>query len=361
MTQLQLTKGYKVVISRLDKPMQAASLRRTAPPQKHAAGAAEGPDRRETMNGMIDGWLAASAARHKRSTHAAYETVADRHIRPALGGCIVSELTADQLADFLMKKAAGGRGEQPLAPSTVGSIITVLRSVLQYAEARGCSVTAWAGLARPRPAIRPVRILTGAEQARLTDFLLENGERERLGVLVCLYTGLRLGEICALKWGDISSDSGTLSVKRTVQRIKSPSPGDGGHKTTMIFDTPKSRSSLRSIPLPSFLLQLLDRQRGEDGAFLLTGTEKFLEPRTLQNHFKTFLARAGVPNVNFHCLRHTFATNCVELGFDPKTLSMILGHADVSVTLNTYVHPSFSKIRACMELLGPGSGPAFSK
>ena len=110
MTQLQLTKGYKVVISRLDKPMQAASLRRTAPPQKHAAGAAEGPDRRETMNRMIDGWLAASAARHKRSTHAAYETVADRHIRPALGGCRVSELTADQLADFLMKKAAGGRG-----------------------------------------------------------------------------------------------------------------------------------------------------------------------------------------------------------------------------------------------------------
>ena len=122
----------------------------------------------------------------------------------------------------------------------------------------------------------------------------------------------------------------------------------------MVFDRPKSQSSLRSIPLPSFLLPSLRRMRRGDACFVLTGTEKLLEPRGMQRRFKQLLRDAGVREVNFHCLRHTFATSCVELGFDPKTVSMILGHADVSVTLNTYVHPSFSKLRSCMEGLGPG-------
>lgn len=361
--QLQLKRKRGVILFRQRTSSRPPANRGPALPPSRGigCGAGEGTGGETTLDRMLDGWLVSSAARHKRSTHAVYETVVNRHIRPHLGNCPLTDLTPERVSVFLREKAAGSEAERPLAPSTLCGIITVLRSVLQYAESQGHSVCAWAGLTRPRAVVRPVCVLTGTEQERLTSFLLRSGTAERLGVLLCLYTGLRLGEICALKWGDISADNQLLTVRRTVQRIRNPSRGADGHKTSMIFDTPKSQSALRSIPLPSFLLPYLERQRREADCFVLTGTEKLLEPRTLQSRFKAILLQAGVRDVNFHCLRHTFATHCVELGFDPKTLSVILGHADVSVTLNTYVHPSTSRIRSCMELLGPDRASGSSR
>ena len=338
MSHLSARKGFAVVLYPYGKPAA-----------RRGPGA---PDM--TVDRAVDGYLAATAARHKRSTHAAYERVAERHIRPALGPYSVSGLTPERPADFLAEKSAGTDGEPALAPSTVCGIITVLRAVLRYAEGRGCAVNAWAGLERPRPVTRPAEVLTWSEQRELAAFLVREEDPIRLGVLLCLYTGLRLGEVCALKWGDLSADGSVLSVRRTVQRIRAQGPGEQVKKTSVVFDRPKSQNALRAIPLPTFLRPRLDRLRGGSGCFLLTGTDKPLEPRVMQNHFKALLRQAGVREVNFHCLRHTFATSCVELGFDPKTVSMILGHADVSVTLNTYVHPSFSKLRSCMEGLGPG-------
>jgi hypothetical protein len=124
-------------------------------------------------------------------------------------------------------------------------------------------------------------------------------------------------------------------------------------KTVLVFDTPKSESSKRSIPLPTFLLENITQFSQKPNCFLLSGDpEQFIKPRTFQNHFKAMLNQAGVRDINFHALRHTFATNCINLGFDVKALSEILGHADVSVTLNTYVHPSITILRSYMERLG---------
>lgn len=299
-------------------------------------------------------YLESGTGQLKRSTVAAYRTVAEKHIIPCFGAWRISQVTDEAVAAFLRRKAAGTAG---LSPSTLCGIVTVLRAVLRHAEANGYP-TAVTLLKRPKLVTRESKVLTEEEQRRLEDFLLTDLTPDRLGILVCLYTGLRLGEICALRWGDIS-DTGLLSVRRTVQRIKtSPADGDdSGRQTQLVFDAPKSSHSIRSIPLPSFLRELLLQHRREDGCFLLTGSAaRFMEPRVCQKRFQAVLRAAGIRSVNFHALRHTFATRCTELGFDPKTLSRVLGHADVNVTLNTYVHPSLSQMRSCMELLDRGGG-----
>ena len=159
-------------------------------------------------------------------------------------------------------------------------------------------------------------------------------------VLLCLYAGLRLGELCALRWTGIDLEGKTLTVNRTVQRIAVP-----GHKTkTILLETaPKSGSSRRTVPLTPELLDILFRLRGEQPHVF--GGKKLLEPRTMQYHFKKILKETGVEGKTFHTLRHTFATNCVENGMDVKSLSELLGHSDVKITLNLYVHPTMDSKR----------------
>ena len=306
------------------------------------------------MNDAITGWLSASRLRQKRSTCSTYQVIADKHIRPAFGNQPVEAITAIQMSEWLQGKLFGTVQTPAIASSTLCSIITVLRGAFRYAEAQGCRIYAWDALCRPKGNSKETDVLTKEEQKQLESFLLCSQNYEKLGVLLCLYTGLRLGEICALKWGDISLDTGNLSVRRTVQRIRNPAADRDikAPKTVLVFDAPKSKRSNRVIPLPSVLLERLTQMACAGDCFVLTGdSQKFLEPRTLQNRFKAMLREAGIRDINFHALRHTFATNCVNLGFDPKTLSEIMGHSDVSVTLNTYVHPSLSQKRSYMELL----------
>lgn len=300
-----------------------------------------------TVAGAAEEWLRRCGEHHKRSTCAAYRALVENHIINELGPLRVSEFTRERAAAYLRAKERSG-----LAPATVCGIITVLRAILRYAEGEGYVVTAWDALRRPRRNARETEVLTWEEQRRLEACLRAQPDRDKLGVLLCLYTGLRLGEVCALRWEDISPE-GVLTVRRTVQRIRNPAAGQPGQsRTIVIFDAPKSAASRRSIPIPSGLLPLLEGFRCPPECAVLTGeAEKFREPRTMQNHFKAFLRQAGVRQVNFHALRHTFATNCVQLGFDPKTLSRILGHSTVGITLDTYVHPSISAMRGLMERL----------
>ena len=194
---------------------------------------------------------------------------------------------------------------------------------------------------------KEMRVLSTEEQQHLVEILMTDMDIYKLGVLVALYTGLRIGELCALKWEDV--DANSIHVRRTAQRLKNKN----GSGTELVLGSPKTKTSNRVIPIPSFLQESIEafRKIAPNVYFLSCKKIDILEPRIMQYKFKQYLQVAGIENATFHTLRHTFATRCVECGFEIKSLSEILGHASVHITLNRYVHSSFSLKQANMELL----------
>lgn len=299
-----------------------------------------------TFSEVLTLWLERTRPRVKGSTYSTYAGAAERHVRPELGGLTPRQLTNERVGKFLASVSA------ELSPATARIICHVLRSALAQGRAMGLRYPADLELSVPGGGGREARLLNPAERRRLEDSLRARTDGAALGLLLCLFTGIRLGELCALRWGDLSPDGTELIIRRTLQRL--PTPG-GASKTALVFGTPKSASSNRRIPLPACLLEDVRRLRGPDEAFLLTGeVGRALEPRLMEARFKTALRQAGLPDVNFHALRHTFATGCIDRGCDPATLARILGHADVSVTLNTYVHPSFEAMRRAIDMNAAG-------
>ena len=192
-----------------------------------------------------------------------------------------------------------------------------------------------------------MRVLSPSEQQSLVQLLTRELDIYKLGVLVSLYMGLRIGELCGLRWSDI--EDGCIKIRRTVQRLRK----EDGSGTELHVGAPKTASSMRTVPIPSFLQPLIEdfRNRAAGEYFLAVHPQDVPEPRAMQYRFKQYLKEAGIESANFHALRHTFATRCVECGFEVKSLSEVLGHANVTVTLNKYVHSSLELKRANMELL----------
>lgn len=309
---------------------------------RHGSAARAVPE--PTFAQLLGRWLNTERLRVKQSTYSTYAGAVRRHITPALGELPIGDVTPERLSEFL-------EARKNFAPATMRLVCHVLRAALDYGGSAGMPVAAPSAIYLPHADRTQARILDADAQRRLEAALREHMDSARLGMLLCLYTGIRLGEICALKWEDVAPDGQSLRIRRTVQRISVPDAADGP-RTVLVFDTPKSASSNRRIPVPPALAEELRRFRREGECFLLTGdAERVMEPRRFQSRFKTVLRHAGVEDINFHALRHTFATNCIGLGCDPTTLSRILGHSDVAITLNTYVHPSFDSMRAIMERL----------
>lgn len=195
-----------------------------------------------------------------------------------------------------------------------------------------------------------MRCLTKKQQEKLYRYLRSDLSNRNLGLLLCMFTGLRLGEICALTWSDISFSEQTICVRRTMQRVQTKD--DSQRKTKVVITSPKSGNSVRRIPVPRELMKVLHAYRKGRKGFVLTGKEDaYVEPRAMERHLDKVLKQLGMEHVNFHALRHTFATRCIEMDFDAKSLSEILGHADVNITLNRYVHPTMELKRDNMQKL----------
>lgn len=187
-------------------------------------------------------------------------------------------------------------------------------------------------------------------QNRLVKYLLKDTDYTKLGILLCLYTGIRIGELCALRLEDILIQEKTMRITKTMQRLQTLSNVDS--KTKIVITTPKSISSQREIPLPDFLIKIIVGFNYNTKDYILTGANnRYIEPRTLEYRFKSILKRCGLENYRFHQLRHRFATQCIELGFDVKCLSEILGHSSVNITLNRYVHSTMELKKNNMEKL----------
>lgn len=285
-------------------------------------------------------WLDSQKSQLKQSSVVKYTNLLSAYLYPRFGEVHVTSITREDVGSFISELLkCGGVKKKGLSPKTVSSILSVLKSVMLFAEQTwNCKVTNVEGITA-KQSQKPMRVLSRIEQKQLSEYLVKNLSSSNLGIMVCLYTGIRVGEVCALKWKDISFDEQNIYIHKTMQRIQRQD--DGTEKTEIIITEPKSACSIRKIPLPDELFKLLEENRKSDDTFLLTGHQKnYIEPRTMQNRFKTVVKNCNIEEANFHALRHTFATRCVELGFDIKSLSEILGHASVNITLNRYVHPS---------------------
>ena len=279
-------------------------------------------------------WFLSAKLRIKQSSCANYQNILNKHLLPAFGNMYMSGLSSAKVNEFILQKLKAGRlnGKGGLSSKFVMDIMMVFRSISVYAE-REYGIRA-VRFTMPRTQQKNIDILNKDERTQLQNYLLQNQTRTNITVLLCMFTGLRVGELCGLKWNDINLDENIISVNRTVQRINRSGYSE------VVISSPKSRSSVRQIPIPAFLKEILAKQICPANSYLITGTENPAKPRTMQNRFKAILKYSGVRIVNFHVLRHTYATVCIEHGFDPKTLSELLGHADAGITLNRYVHSS---------------------
>lgn len=288
------------------------------------------PSNNMTLAEAVDLFFAERAQKLKESTVSRYRYVVRQYIQPQLGAAPLYTLTEERVAAFYQRLQGQG-----LSPKSARDVGVLLRAILRKASKRGCFCT---GLNAELPAYkkRQVEIFTEPEIVQLAHHIMDKPDLTVLGVLLTLNSGLRLGELCALRWSDIDLHAGFLRVEREVQRLY-----EKGH-TRLVVQPPKSESSCRRIPLPADMLSLLAAYRPENAGSvcLLTSSGDPLEPRTMQNRYRSLLKRAGVPYRNFHALRHTYATRCIEQNVDVKSVSEMLGHSDVRITLQTYVHVS---------------------
>lgn len=291
-------------------------------------------------------WLALQKSRVKESSFVKYEGTVRLHILSQLGTLPVSKINEHSIERYKHDLLESGLSEK-----TVKDILVVLRAILSFISKQTRGMMGEIDISYPKEYKKEVRVLSVEEQDKLVSFLQTDMDESKFGVLLALLTGLRIGEICALRWEDISIEARTIKVCHSVQRIHNTKNGNI-KQTHIVIGTPKSGTSVRIIPLTEKALQICKKMNpGTPSAYVLTGTSKLMEPRTVQRRLAQYTSVCGIAGVHFHTLRHTFATRCAEVGFELKSLSEILGHSDTSVTMNRYVHSSLSLKYANMEKL----------
>ena len=302
-----------------------------------------------TVKLLMENWLSLRVTVVKESTYQRYETLINCHILPHLGGVRVNSLNAQMISEYILNLQNEGRidGKGGLSEKTICDVLCVFRSAIKFA-AKNNDIKTNDLFDVSIPTIKQKRVdtLGDAEYEVMTRSIYADPDLNGAAYLLALNLGLRLGEVCGLKWSDINFHERVLYINRTVIRLKS------GNRTKLMVQTPKTNSAVRVIPVPAEILAFLLRlknTRSQD-AYVLTGSKTTpLEPRTLEARFKRFLNDHALRSIHFHTLRHTFATRCVEHGIDAKTISEILGHANVKTTLQLYVHPSMSYKREAVE------------
>lgn len=293
-------------------------------------------------------WLQLSRTRVKESSYIKYAGVLEKRIIPRFGAYqpeAISSVMVEAFSYALLH-------EDHLSAKTVRDVLGILQSVMQYARSQSPEQVAKLQIVYPQKDHLKTRVLSQDEQETLTKYLLQDLDLYKFGVLLALMTGLRLGELCALRWRDVSFDENLIYVRATMQRLKKQDPDDGA-KTRIIISEPKSRKSERIVPMTNQAVALCGLYRCDDpDAFVLTGSAtKFLEPRAMQYKLHKYVTDCNLDGVHFHTLRHTFATRCVEVDFEIKSLSEIMGHASPKITLERYVHSSLQLKRDNMNKL----------
>lgn len=297
-------------------------------------------------------WLIEKKEYIKESTYANYSNNIFNHIIPRLGDYSLDEIDHKILQKFLLDLFKNGKnnGNSGLAEKTIKDISIILKGSLKKAINEGKMKHIELTFHYPKSNIeKNIYILTKKEQNKITDYAINDLSSKNIGLLISLYSGIRIGELCALKWEDIDFKKSLICINKTMQRIYIK--GKGNNTSKIIITSPKTKNANREIPINKNFLELLKKVKSSKNNYVLTGNEKYLEPRSYRKHFEKVLKELKINHFNFHSLRHTFATNCISLGVDYKTVSEILGHSNVNITLNLYVHPRLSQKKKCIDLV----------
>lgn len=278
----------------------------------------------------------------KQSTFAVYTLMLENHILPFFGEG--EELSEKTVQAFVLEKIDAG-----LSVKSIKDILIVLKMVMKYGvKYEWMNYYEWDIKYPIATSSKDIEVLTIANHKKILDYIQKNFTFRNLGIYLCLSTGLRIGEVCALKWEDIDIDSGTITVQRTIERIYIIE-GDKKH-TELVMNTPKTKNSYREIPMSKELFMLIKplKKVVNGSFFVLTNEEVPTEPRTYRNYYKQLMDKLEIPKIKFHGLRHSFATRCIESNCDYKTVSVLLGHSNITTTLNLYVHPNMDQKKKCI-------------
>lgn len=287
---------------------------------------------------LVLDWLKNQKIYLKYSTFTNYCNISHNQIIPNLGNYEVDQLNNDILQEFILNRLKEGRcdGKGGISQKYAQDIIAVLKLTL------GKEVE----IQLPYSPPKEVEIFEKSDQVALINSLQSNICHKNFGILLTIHTGLRIGELCALRWSDINFDTQLLHINKTMIRTYTKEDG-----SKLNITAPKTRSSIRTIPLNKWIMQYAVLLRGLDNEYIVTGKEKYIEPNKYRLYYNRQLKDLDLPHRKFHSLRHTFATRCIECGCDYKSLSELLGHSNVSITMNLYVHPQLELKRKCVELL----------
>mgnify|MGYP001447562566 FL=1 len=279
----------------------------------------------------------------KRSTFAAYTLLIENHILPTFGEMALVE--EQDVQTFVFRKLNEG-----LSHKTIKDILIVLKMILRFGAKN--QMTEYRQIDIKFPTERDkhsIDILNRSHQKQIMEYIRLHFTFKNLGIYICLSAGMRIGEICALTWDDLDVENGIIHVRKTIQRIYVIE--EHRKYTEVILDTPKTKNSIREIPMTKNLLKMIRpiKKIVNGNFYVLTNEPKPTEPRTYRNYYKQFMQSLGLPLMKFHGLRHSFATRCIESKCDYKTVSVLLGHSNISTTLNLYVHPNLEQKKRCME------------
>lgn len=302
-------------------------------------------DEKMKLKELLEVWLE-RYMKHtiKIRTYNRYKGICELHLIKDLGEYELDELKPNVLQDFLLKKI-----DDHYSTNTIKGIVSVLKQALklaitlEFVDKEYCS-----NLKMPSSEEKEISVFNKKEQLVIESFCLNHKKRNYIGIVICLYTGIRLGELLALTWDDIDFNSNLLTINKTSYSSKV------NGKTQIIVDKPKTKKSNRVIPLPNQLVKLLKIIKKESNSkyVITTRNSGMVGNRSYQRTFKFILKKVNVPYRNFHSLRHTFATNAIELGMDVKTLAEILGHTNAMITLNRYSHSLLNYKIEMMNKLG---------
>lgn len=297
----------------------------------------------KTFNEVATEWKKMKKPYVKKSTYSAYSLIIENHLVPFFGN--KTSISEQMVQNYAFEKFNSG-----LSTKSIKDTIVVLKMIAKYVDKIGFhGTTNWDIIFPTELRKDSIEVLDLNTQRKIMSYVKRNISFRNLGIYLCLSTGVRIGELCALQWKDIDTDTGYVSVNKTIARIYLMDE-NGKNRTEVVIDTPKTQNSLREIPIYNELLKLLKplKRIVNPEYYVLTNSPTPLEPRTYRNYYKKIMKTLNVPNIKFHGLRHSFATRCIESNCDYKTVSVLLGHSNINTTLNLYVHPNLNQKKKCI-------------